>query len=341
MSGKHQFARRGSMSKPGKCVIWGTPANYIETDFDGYDIYSPRAGGRYQITRTAAVTLQNNYTNSIEIKLNLSIVIYEGQTSPDPIRITTAMLEEFAARAAVKPLDKAERLLSHLAKRSPILHISALTWGPRANPDDLEFALAASGCAYDGELNAVLEYLGRRGFCETKIDNAKGEGWVWLTLEGAQHVAEIRAVPGASDRAFVAMWFSKEMHEAYEPGIKPAITQNGFQSIRIDQKEHNNKIDDEIISEIRKSRFVVADFTCGIVTDGEKLTAIARGGVYFEAGFALGLGIPVIWCCRYDLISDVHFDTRQYNHIVWEHPDDLRAKLTNRIGALVGTFVRS
>jgi hypothetical protein len=343
MSGERTPARktRDFMSKTGKCIIWGTPADYIDTNFDGYDIYSPRAGGRYEITRTAAVTFQNNYQNSIEIKLSLSITIYESQTSPDPIRITAAMLEEYATRAAVKPLDKAERLLTHMARRSPVLHISALTWGPRANPDDLELALAASGCAYDGELNAVLEYLGRRGFCETKIDNAKGEGWVWLTLEGAQHVAEATAIPGVSDRAFVAMWFSKEMHEAYELGIKQAITQHGFQSIRIDQQEHKNKIDDEIISEIRKSRFIVADFTCGRVTDGEKFTAIARGGVYFEAGFPLGLGIPVIWCCHRDLINDVHFDTRQYNHIVWEHPDDLRTKLTNRIGALVGSFVRS
>ncbi len=35
-------------------------------------------------------------------------------------------------------------------------------------------------------------------------------------------------------------------------------------------------------------RFMIADFT------GH------RGGVYFEAGFAHGLGIPVIWTCRED-----------------------------------------
>lgn len=62
---------------------------------------------------------------------------------------------------------------------------------------------------------------------------------------------------------------------------------------------------------------------------------IARGGVYYEAGLAQGLGIPVIWTCHQDCIAHVHFDTRQYNHIVWISPDDLKTKLINRIGATI------
>ena len=65
------------------------------------------------------------------------------------------------------------------------------------------------------------------------------------------------------------------------------IEDAGYEAVRIDEKEHTNKIDDEIIAEIRRSRFVVADFTQG--KDG------ARGGVYYEAGFAHGLGIEVIF----------------------------------------------
>jgi nucleoside 2-deoxyribosyltransferase len=87
--------------------------------------------------------------------------------------------------------------------------------------------------------------------------------------------------------------------------------------VRIDKKEHSNKIDDEIIAEIRRSKFLVADFTC----EKEKV----RGGVYFEAGFAMGLGIPVIWTCAQQSIGDLHFDTRQYNHIVWDTPKTLRS----------------
>ena len=64
--------------------------------------------------------------------------------------------------------------------------------------------------------------------------------------------------------------------------------------------------------------------------------SIARGGVYFEAGFALGLGLQVIWVCRQDQVELMHFDTRQYNHIAWSDPDDLYKRLKNRIVALLG-----
>lgn len=61
-----------------------------------------------------------------------------------------------------------------------------------------------------------------------------------------------------------------------------------------------------------------------------------RGGVYYEAGFAGGLGIPVIWTVAKDSLDDVHFDTRQYNHIVWDAPETLRKLLAARIGAVIG-----
>ena len=73
---------------------------------------------------------------------------------------------------------------------------------------------------------------------------------------------------------------------------------------------------------------MIADFT----SEPEK----PRGGVYFEAGFAYGLSIPVIWTCHKDLIEQVHFDTRQFNHILWETPEDLCDALKKRIGAVIG-----
>lgn len=61
-----------------------------------------------------------------------------------------------------------------------------------------------------------------------------------------------------------------------------------------------------------------------------------KQGVYFEAGYALGLGIPVIWSCRKDDLKNVHFDTRQYNHILWESEEDYAEKLYNFICAIIG-----
>lgn len=139
---------------------------------------------------------------------------------------------------------------------------------------------------------------------------------------------ENQKVNPLSDQAFVAMWFDDQMTDVYVDGIQRAIEGAGYKSMVINGKEHNNKIDDEIVAEIRRSRFVIADFT----SEPNK----PRGGVYYEAGFAQGLGIDVIWTCREDLIDQVHFDTRQFNHIVWSDPNDLYKKLKVRIEATIG-----
>ncbi|XWN36127.1 MAG: hypothetical protein ROO71_09185 [Balneola sp.] len=146
---------------------------------------------------------------------------------------------------------------------------------------------------------------------------------VTLTPHGWKEVKKLLEKKVDSKKAFVAMWFDEEVDSLWEKGLFPALIDLGYDPLRIDKKEHNEKIDDHIIAEIRKSGLLIADFTNH------------RRGVYFEAGFAMGLGIPVIWTCRKDYINDAHFDTRQYNHIVWETPEELKEKLTYRIEATI------
>ncbi len=67
------------------------------------------------------------------------------------------------------------------------------------------------------------------------------------------------------------MWFDDDMQKVYSDVIKPAIEGNpkknkkdseygaGYESMKIDNKEHINYITDEIIKEIRRSRFMIAD----------------------------------------------------------------------------------
>src|ERR671918_224130 len=121
----------------------------------------------------------------------------------------------------------------------------------------------------------------------------------------------LQTQPSASAQGFVAMRFDESLGEAYTGGFEAGIRQAGYDSLRVDGVEHVGKIDDEIIAQIRRSRFVVADFT------GH------RAGFYFEAGFALGLSLPVIWSCRRDDIDKLHFDIRQFNCIDWTEPDEL------------------
>ena len=126
-----------------------------------------------------------------------------------------------------------------------------------------------------------------------------------------------------SSHAFVAMWFAPSRLPYYK-AMKTAIEDAGYESIRIDFIPHLNRIDDEIISQIRQSKFLVADLS------GQ------RNGVYFEAGFMLGLGRPVIFACANKSLKNVHFDTRQYNMIVYENAEDLKKQLQFRIEAVLG-----
>jgi nucleoside 2-deoxyribosyltransferase len=98
----------------------------------------------------------------------------------------------------------------------------------------------------------------------------------------------------------------------------------GLAPAEADRVAHLEKICDKIVNEIRGSQFVVAD------------VSQHKPGVYFEAGFAMALNRPVIWTCREEDFDLIHFDTRQYNHIKWRTPDDLRQQLADRILATIG-----
>lgn len=145
-----------------------------------------------------------------------------------------------------------------------------------------------------------------------------------IDTHGWRRLAELSVTAPKVDQAFVAMKFHAETDEAWNKGIKPALESTGYKPFRVDQHEHDDKIDDLIIAEIRKSGLLIADFT------------FQSQGVYFEAGLAMGLGIHAIRCCKdiKDEVQNLHFDTRQYNHILWKNPEDLRDKLINRINAV-------
>lgn len=144
-------------------------------------------------------------------------------------------------------------------------------------------------------------------------------GWDYLDENRSKNRSEFNDV-------FVAMSFKAEFYSIWEEVIKPAIFETGFNPIRIDkiQLDHDERIDDAILNKISESRLLVAEFT-GI-----------SPGVYFEAGFALGKGIPFILLVRESEIKDVHFDTRQFPHIVWKDLEDLKRQLIERIRFMLG-----
>ena len=121
------------------------------------------------------------------------------------------------------------------------------------------------------------------------------------------------------------MSFDKEDDVVFDEAIFPACAEVGFTALRIDRQylESDVTINDAMIAEIKRSRFCIADFSKH------------KKGVYFEAGYALGRGIPVIYTCHREYMGDAHFDTKPYQHIVYADLDELKRLLINAIRARI------
>ena len=325
------------MSEKEVCLIWGTPASLKPKPGgeDGDYVDSSRADGEYFITRTATAKLIN-CDERTKARLTTWLIDQRrlGKKIPE---IGSNTLEEVKKRQSLSIPERADRLLKCIEREAssyPGEKFEFSTTG--INPTFMEM-LAWSESKINRqevskareEIKFFIDYLSERDWITPgRRDNSSMRASYKLTVKGYAHLDELGHKVTISSKAFVAMWFDESMEDVWERGIKLAIEESGYEPVRIDQKEHSNKIDDEIIAEIRRSCFIVADFTHG--DDG------ARGGVYYEAGFAHGLNIPVIFTCREDVFEKIHFDTRQYNHIVWETPEKLRQRLTARIAAEIG-----
>lgn len=295
---------------------------------------SHRAGGGYVIPGSVGGRV-NALEDDEKARLTSWLVEQRLQGNERPV-ITAEIVDYAAGRRKLSIQERADRLLRYMASETkvagqivnmfvstiasdvPLFHnaLNAMAWSEATSPSEVSYLLRY--LVAEGLVRFAGKHLGEGGLVF--------EGYE-VTVAGHSRIADQEANI-VSHQAFVAMWFDDSVTDAYEKGIAPAIRECGFEPKRIDQDPAVDKIDDAIIAEIRRSRFLIADFTHG--KDG------ARGGVYYEAGYAHGLGIPVIFTCRKDKIDELHFDTRQYAHIVWDSPEELRTRLRDRILARIG-----
>jgi hypothetical protein len=233
-----------------------------------------------------------------------------------------------AAHASTPVQTKLQKLLEYVGRHSNIGQLFYILNEAKLaaaadlrDPDELKFVLQHlrdSRLIEYGPFPAAVERRNQDGSYEL-------ETAVRLTVEGWNAIApSAGGVPGT---CFVAMSFARDLEDAFRLGIRPAIEQDcGFRAIRVDKVPHNREITDQIIAGIRGAQFVVADFT------GH------RQGVYYEAGFAQGLGRPVVRTCHARDFGALHFDTRQFVHLEWSEPNDLRDRLAAHVRATIGTF---
>ena len=317
-----------------ECPIWGTPCQKMPlqggSGYYGSGFDSPRAGGKYIIADTAIIDpATGRMATALDelSKMKLSRWIYEQNQLGETPKIYRDTLEKETTRPMPSALEQMDYCLQFLESKIDVGWRSV-----KLDSHDVNEMQAATLTILTNNdaTERLIEEISEIGWIKTKQgDGSLSSTWV-IRSKGYQRLEELRRTNVASDQGFVAMWLDRSMDNAGKEGIEPGIRDAGYKALRIDRRESNDKIDDEIIAEIRRSRFLVADFTSPLKN--------ARGSVYYEAGFAHGLNISVIFTCRKDLVdkNHIHFDTRQYNHIAWEKPEDLHKQLKNRISATIG-----
>jgi hypothetical protein len=282
---------------------------------DAYRIVCPRCG-TYDVSGRALAVLPGS---DPDIRLKLTWATRQASELGAPLAIFAENFEEFA-RSVVEPQPpprKLDQLVLLVGERSPSLggevHLHLFNDWP------LVYAKGTT------ELQGIIHMLEKETpYLFVREVSPKVRG-VRLTKQGWERFAQLETERPKSTAAFVAMPFASEMKPPYDEGFHPALYDLGYDPIRVDREEYLGKIDDFIVASIRKSALLVADFT-GM-----------RTGVFFEVGFGLGLGIHVVWTCREDWLPKLgeHFDTRQFNHLPWKDPADLKARLRTRIEAAV------
>jgi hypothetical protein len=205
-----------------------------------------------------------------------------------------------------RPQEQLENLILWLGETQPNM-------GATIEPEDN--VIAAIGVVDVSSLGFLVSQAVDAGLMKGEAMEYAGGGCVihslQLTLAGWQLFENLQRGKSTGRIAFMAMQFGdEELDRVYKDYFKAGVAATGFDLKRVDEGQPAGLIDDRLRVEIRQCRFLIADLTH------------ENRGAYWEAGFAEGLGKPVIYTCRKDVFEDkakgTHFDTNHHLTVTWE-----------------------
>jgi len=169
------------------------------------------------------------------------------------------------------------------------------------------------GAKTEDAFNFILKYLLNAnlvdGEVNESIDGSVGQVEVSLSFNGWKYYDDLKRLAVGSRKVFMAMKYGdSDLDRIVNEYFKPAIASTGFELHRLDDAPKAGLIDDRLRVEIRTSRFLISDLTH------------ENAGAYWEAGFAEGLGKPVIYTCEKSKFESqkTHFDTNHHLTVIWD-----------------------
>jgi hypothetical protein len=172
-----------------------------------------------------------------------------------------------------------------------------------------------------------LLLISNRAFNNT-LDEPDG---IDLSLRGwSQWEAEKRGKIAGS-HGFIALKFGdSELDLFLQDVIKPTVSELGYTLEDMRDAARAGIIDNVMRAQIRDAAFVLVDLTH------------ANAGAYWEAGYAEGLGKPVLYLCKHSIFdtNGTHFDTNHCTTIKWNTnaPVDFRNELLATLRRSLGLF---
>lgn len=317
----------------GGCPICSNFAEDLRTDYDGKKIKCLRCG-EYDISGTLYSMLKDQTLSDTEVVL-LSAYIRNNQK----ILLGTEDFSRIIKNYLPKLDEKIEIIMLIFEKINPkpgaIIDVSN-------NSENYLMLQAYSYIIDDDEWNYILkDYIAKELNYIKFLSHAYNMGDIpkndfRITPSGWRYIDSVKVVNQNSNTAFIAMWFNNIVKPVREI-IKQAIRNAGYEPKIVDEEPFNGDVVNQIITYINQARFVIADLT------------EQRQGVYFEAGYAKGLNIPIIYSVRDDQIDPikekgkpdplrVHFDLNHQNLLSWNNDNlvDFQKRLTNQITATIG-----
>lgn len=312
---------------PMTCPVCGYPAATLEPTGGGSRIVDCAHCGRFELTGSLAASLASRLSQK-DAAPKLSHVVRKAHEAGQQLVLDTSIADAIVRNPLPRPREQADLLIQWLARNSP---------GP-GEPVEITYDLhgAIVGAKSHAGFSLLVEHLESAGLASGPHETyGSGESvaLLALTFAGWDYYETLRMGGASYRKAFMAMKFGDPTLISFlEQVLKPAAKRAGFDLFKMDDRPKAGLIDDRMRVEIRAADFVVADLTHDNL------------GAYWEAGFAEGLGKPVIYTCEQSKFESTrtHFDTNHHLTIVWNTstPHEAGQQLTETIRATLPHLAR-
>ena len=233
--------------------------------------------------------------------VKISHALRTMQRTNKKVELSESMIDAILEKPLPRPQEQADLLIRWLAEHTK-------NPGERVRLEPIDHHLSIIGAKNEEGFKMILSHLYKINLLRLPIGSSD-RGYYTLTFDGWNYYETLLKGSTTYRKAFMAMKFGDaDLNDVLEKVFKPSVKMAGFDLIKLDDEPRAGLIDDRLRVEIQSSDFLIADLTHG------------NNGAYWEAGYAEGLGKPVIYTCEQDTFNSQkpHFDTNHHLTVLWD-----------------------